>query len=93
MPRTRTQVPESLAGELFEKLDTILRVIALQVAADKSITERARLLKAAGMDNNTIARVLNTTNATVRTLTSGGTSRTGRRLKLLTMKKPKGRRR
>jgi len=62
--------PASPAGEVAEKLDLILRVLALQVAADKSITERARLLKLAGLDNRTIAEVLNTSDATVRVLTS-----------------------
>jgi len=63
--------PESaLAEELVERLDLILRVLALQVAEGKSMTERARLLKTAGLDNKTIAEVLNTSDATVRTLTS-----------------------
>jgi DNA-binding NarL/FixJ family response regulator len=71
--------------EILARLDTILRVLALQVAADKGITERARLLKLAGMDNRSIAEVLNTSDATVRTLTSNlrrvkpGSSRRGRR--------------
>jgi DNA-binding NarL/FixJ family response regulator len=56
--------------DVLERLDLILRVLALQVAADKSLTERARLLKLAGMDNKTIAEVLNTSDATIRTLTS-----------------------
>ncbi len=56
--------------KVMEQLDLILRVLAIQVAEDKSITERARLLKIAGMDNKTIAEVLNTSAATIRTLTS-----------------------
>lgn len=55
---------------VVELLEQILRVVALQVGADKSMTERARLLKTAGLDNQTIARVLNTSSAVVRTLTS-----------------------
>jgi len=63
--------PESaLAEQLLERLDLILRVLAVQVAEDRSMTERARLLKIAGLDNRTIAEVLNTSDATVRTLTS-----------------------
>ena len=58
------------AEEVLDRLDTILRVLALQVAADKSMTERARLLKMAGLDNRTIADVLNTSDATIRTLTT-----------------------
>lgn len=60
----------SLEEQMLGRLDQILRVLSLQVAADKSITERARLLKLAGMDNRTIAEVLNTTDATIRALTA-----------------------
>jgi len=56
--------------EVVERLDRILRVLALQVGADKSITERARLLKLAGVDNQTIAEVLNTSAQSIRTLTA-----------------------
>jgi DNA-binding CsgD family transcriptional regulator len=59
-----------LNAEILAKLDLILRVLAIQATADKSITEGARLLKVAGMDNRTIADVLNTTDATVRSLTT-----------------------
>jgi hypothetical protein len=55
---------------IIELLEQILRVTALQVASDKSMTERARLLKTAGLDNQTIARVLNTSSAVIRTLTA-----------------------
>jgi len=55
---------------IIEKLDQLLRVIAIQVAPDKSLTERARILKLAGLDNRTIAEVLNTTDATIRSLTT-----------------------
>ncbi len=63
---------EELAAleEVADKLDLILRVMALQVAEDKSVTERARLLKMAGVDNQTIAEVLNTSVGTIRVLTS-----------------------
>lgn len=57
-------------NKVVDRLDLILRVLAIQVAENKSVTERARLLKIAGMDNKTIAEVLNTTPATIRTLTS-----------------------
>ena len=66
----RSAPNSEIADEVLERLDLILRVLALQVAADKSLTERARLLKVAGLDNRTIAEVLNTSDATVRTLTS-----------------------
>jgi DNA-binding CsgD family transcriptional regulator len=55
---------------IVQKLDQILRVLAIQVGEDLSITERARILKLAGLDNATIAEVLNTTPATVRSLTA-----------------------
>jgi hypothetical protein len=56
---------------LLEKLEILIRLLALQIASDRSVTEGAQALKLAGLDNKTIAKVLNTTEATVRTLTSG----------------------
>ena len=56
--------------QILEKLDLILRILSVQVAAERSLTERARLLKLIGLDNQFIADVLNTSVATVRTLTS-----------------------
>lgn len=61
---------EKLLAELIERIDILIRVTGIQIGADKSMTERARLLKLAGLDNQTIADVLNTTVGTVRTLTS-----------------------
>jgi len=55
---------------LLEALGKILRVEAIQAAHGKSVTDGARLLKLAGLDNQTIADVLNTSPATVRTLTA-----------------------
>lgn len=60
----------SSEGEIIDKLDKIMRILSLQVGADKSITERVNLLKLAGIDNKTIAKVLNTTDAAVRALAS-----------------------
>ncbi|MBI2039405.1 MAG: hypothetical protein HYT22_04010 [Candidatus Niyogibacteria bacterium] len=54
----------------IELLEKILRVLSLQVGADKSITERVNLLKSLGIDNKTIADVLGTSQASVRTLSS-----------------------
>jgi DNA-binding NarL/FixJ family response regulator len=56
--------------DLNEKLDVLIKVVGIQVASDKSTTERARLLKMAGLDNQTIAEVLNTSSATISVLTS-----------------------
>ena len=61
---------EKLLALLNEKLDVLTKVVSIQVGAEKSTTERARLLKMAGVDNRTIADVLNTSVAVVRTLTS-----------------------
>ncbi len=70
-------MPSTVEHEILERLDQILRVLALQVATDRSMTEGARLLKLAGMDNHTIAEVLNTSSATVRALTSNLRRRKG----------------
>jgi len=56
--------------EVVDLLSKILRVLAIQVSAGTSVTEGARALKVAGLDNQTIADVLNTSPATIRTLTS-----------------------
>lgn len=57
--------------QIIELLTQILKVEAIQAASTKSsVTEGARLLKLAGLDNQTIAEVLNTSPATVRSLTS-----------------------
>jgi DNA-binding CsgD family transcriptional regulator len=56
--------------KIAEILSQILRVQSIQAASDKSVTDGARLLKLAGLDNQTIADVLNTSVATVRTLTA-----------------------
>jgi len=54
-----------------EILRQILKVSALQVArGSASVTEGARALKLAGLDNETIAEVLNTSTGTVRSLTA-----------------------
>jgi DNA-binding CsgD family transcriptional regulator len=63
-------MPKSADEQIIEKLDQILRVMSIQVGVDKSLTERARLLKMAGLENQAIADVLNTSIETVRTLTS-----------------------
>ncbi len=64
--------------KIAELLSQILKVQAIQAAGDKSVTEGARLLKLAGLDNQTIAEVLNTSAGTIRTLTAN--LRTGARV-------------
>lgn len=56
--------------KVIELLEKILKVQAIQATSGMSMTDGARALKLAGMDNQTIAEVLNTSSATVRTLTS-----------------------
>lgn len=60
----------STEDKILERLDQIVKILAFQVASDKSVTDGARSLKLAGLDNKTIAEVLNTSDAVVRTLTS-----------------------
>jgi hypothetical protein len=69
MPAANNNV-EKLLQDLNEKLDVLIKVSGIQVGQDKSMTERARLLKMAGVDNQTIADVLNTSVAAVRTYTT-----------------------
>jgi hypothetical protein len=63
-------MPRTSEARLFDLLDQILNVLALQVEPELSITERARRLKLAGLDNNRIAAVLNTTSSAVSVMTS-----------------------
>lgn len=66
MPNDNRDVLE----EIDDRLNKILKVLSILVASERSITEGARALKLAGLDNQTIAEVLNTSPATIRTLTS-----------------------
>lgn len=63
-------MPKSVDEQILERLDQILKVLSLSVAADQSLTERVRLLKLAGLDNQTAANVLGTTPNAVRALQS-----------------------
>ena len=65
--------------KILEKLDQILKVLSIQIGSDKSLTERARMLKLAGLENQVIAEVLNTSVQTIRTLTSNLRVRTKKR--------------
>ncbi len=61
----------SVENQTLEKLDQILKVLALQIVIEQeSISEGVRLLTIAGIDNKTIAHVLNTTEGTVRAISS-----------------------
>jgi DNA-binding NarL/FixJ family response regulator len=72
-------MPKSTDEHILEKLDQILKVLSIQVGPDKSLTERARLLKLAGLENQAIADVLNTSVGTVRSLTSNLRTRAKKR--------------
>lgn len=69
MPR-RDDANSEILEEILDRLDLLVSLTALRVASEKSITEAARQLKMAGLDNQTIASVLNTTPATIRVVTS-----------------------
>ena len=60
---------EQLA-HIADTLERILNLLAHQYAAGESLTDSARALKRVGMDNQSIAQILNTTPATIRTVTS-----------------------
>ncbi len=66
--RERNEV--DLLEHILEQLELLVNLISIQIATDKSVTEAARALKMAGLDNRTITDVLNTTDATVRSLTT-----------------------
>lgn len=63
-------MPKSNEEIIIEKLDQILKVIAIQIANDKNTGERVHLLKVAGLDNQTIADILETSVNTVKVLAS-----------------------
>jgi len=56
--------------KILEKLDQILKVLAIELGNDKSAGERVHLLRIAGLDYKTIAEILETKVETVRVLAS-----------------------
>lgn len=76
---SRKRKTEDILEEIIERLDLVVNELGIQVASDRSISEGARLLKMAGLDNKTIANVLNTSVATVRTVTANLRVKIGRR--------------
>ena len=64
----KKQPIENSLKSVEEKLDTIIRILSLEVGSDKSLTERVGLLKLAGIDNKTIAKILKTKSNIVRSL-------------------------
>jgi len=59
---------KSTEAQIVEKLAQILKVLSIQAGSDMGLTERARLLKLAGLNNKTIANVMNVSVETVKTL-------------------------
>lgn len=72
-------MPKPTDEKILEKLDLILRVLSIQVAPDQSLTERVRLLKMAGLQNQAIADVLNMSVGSVRVLASNLRTKSKRR--------------
>jgi hypothetical protein len=66
----KKKTTDELLADIHENLDLLVNLVALLVTSEKSVTEGARSLKMAGLDNQTIAAVLNTTPGTVRVLTA-----------------------
>ncbi|MGD0035877.1 MAG: hypothetical protein ABSC53_01110 [Bacteroidota bacterium] len=55
---------------VLERLDQILKILAIQVGTDMSVTERVHLLRIAGIDYKTIADLLDIKIETARVLAS-----------------------
>lgn len=67
---TKGKQQDELLEDIQENLQRLVNLIALLVASDKSVTEAARSLKMAGLDNKTIASILNTSPNTISVLTA-----------------------
>lgn len=61
---------DEIFEDIQENLQRLVNLVALLVASDKSVTEAARSLKMAGLDNKTIASILNTSPNTISVLTA-----------------------
>jgi hypothetical protein len=69
MPKSKRN-QDDILGDISGSLELLVNLVALLVASEKSVTEAARSLKMAGLDNQTIAEIINTTPGTVRALTA-----------------------
>ena len=63
-------VPKPNEDQIVERLDNLIRLVALGITASKTKTEGIRLLKLAGLDTRTIADVLELKPTVVRTIAS-----------------------
>jgi hypothetical protein len=70
MPSKKKKSHEEVLEDIRDTLELLVNLVALLITSEKSVTEGARSLKMAGLDNQTIAAVLNTTPATIRVLTA-----------------------
>jgi DNA-binding NarL/FixJ family response regulator len=77
--RTKKKSQDELLEDIHETLELLVNLVALLITSEKSVTEGARSLKMAGLDNQTIAAVLNTSPATIRVLTANLRVKMGRR--------------
>lgn len=72
----------STEEQILERLDQIVRILALQLVSEKNtVTDGARSLKFAGLDNKTIAEIMNVDVTVVRTLTSNLRTKTSKKAK------------
>jgi hypothetical protein len=92
MPGSKNDL-ESLLKELIQvnhgvldTLQTLVKVSAIQVGGGLSITERARALKMTGLDNQTIADVLNTSRETISVVTANLRTAKTKKLKIRIVK-------
>jgi DNA-directed RNA polymerase specialized sigma24 family protein len=63
-------MPQTTEEKILERLEQILKVLAIQVGTEKTASERVHLLRVAGVDYRTIADILETKVETVRVLAS-----------------------
>jgi hypothetical protein len=64
--------PEEKTDVILERLETIIKLIALQTVSGKKAGDAALVLDRAGLDRRVIAEVLGTSQSSVRGLISHG---------------------
>jgi hypothetical protein len=63
-------MPNTNEEKILEKLDQILKILAIQIGIERNMGERVHLLKIAGLDNQTISELLEISSNTVKVLAS-----------------------
>lgn len=66
----RSNMEDTHSDQILERLDTLARLLALELTEGKTATEGIRLLKLAGFDNKTVAQLLNVKPEAVRAISS-----------------------